>query len=213
MEHTRRFVLGALAGLPLALWGWTRSGAGSAWAVSGRWGVRRATMADAALLAHIFNAHLETAVCPYADRTSSWTAERAREFLDLYTGALIVELASIPVGFAGLIDYTSPETTSAIDQNGEPPISVLAFDFDGLTPSELVLAAKTLAAAIGRELQRMGFRACRLRLPAEPVFADSDWYRRHMTVRRIRKRRGLPHALELSIDVEGALAHLAAEGL
>ncbi len=213
MEHTRRVILRVLAGIPLGLLGWTRWGAGPARAAVGRWSVRRATKEDTASLARVFNAHLAAGICPYADRTPPWTAERAGQFLDLYTGALVVELDSTPVGFAGLIDYMSPETTSAIAPEGEPPISVLAFDLDHLSSSEVVLAAKTLAAAIGQELQRMGFRFCRLRLPAEPALADSDWYRGHMTVRRVRKRRGLPHALEVSIDVPGALARLAAEGL
>jgi hypothetical protein len=177
-----------------------------------QWRIRRARASDAADLADIFNAHLAAGLCPYADLIDPWTVAKAEEFLSIYDGTLILDRNYVPVGFGSLTDYSDPERRRSILPETEPEVAVVALRFDRLGPGDMLDAAKTLAAAMGRELQRMGFQSCRMRIAAHPLFTANDWYVRHMTVQRTRKRDGIAHALEVSFDVAGGVAALAQEG-
>ncbi len=212
MQTTRRVFLHRLMQFAVAVVGLFSPLHGRA-QVQTSWRIRRARATDAADLVAIFNAHRRAGICPYADEIAAWTLDRARAFLEIYNGTLLLERDGLPVGFAGLIDYSNPTTASAILPDAEPELTVVALDFDELARAEVLPAVKRLAAAMGRELQRMGFNRCRLRLLAQPLFESNAWYTRHMTVLRVRQRDGLDHAVEVSIDVSGCVAELAGEGL
>lgn len=177
------------------------------------WSVRRARAADASELAAIFNAHAAAGICPYSDLIEPWTEETATETLQLHTGTLILDREGIPVAFASLIDYLDPACTSGIAPGAEPTIEIVAFHPDRLSPSELLPAAKRLAVHLGAELRRMGFEACRMRLPAQPILTSNDWYVGHMQVNRVRYRDGVEHAQEVSFNVPAILSELERQGL
>lgn len=174
------------------------------------WRVRRATGADAALVAEIFNAHIKAKVCAFSDRIVPWTVERARAFVGVYNGTLILYRGRMPVGFGALIDYSDPNTVSSIAPGVEPKIPILALRYDQLDDTEALAAGKALTAAMARDLRRMGFDRCRAVIhPRRGLFHH---YPGLMTVRRTVKRKGVAEALEVSFDVRGGLTALAAEG-
>ncbi len=176
------------------------------------WQVRRASPRDAPDLAAVFNAHLKAGICPYSDLVEPWTTEEAASYLSTFNGSQVVARSGIAVAFGALIDYTSPQTTSRLAPDVEPEVGIVALNVERLSGTELVTAAKHLAAALARELTRQGFARCQMRMPAAPVLESNDWYARHRTVLHTRKRDGVDHALEVSFDVDGGLAALSAEG-
>jgi hypothetical protein len=161
---------------------------------------------DAPALEAIFNAHLEVAICPYVDRTKPWTIAYASRYLDTYNGTLLLERGGVAVGFIGFIDYANPATTSSIVQDAAPEISILALDFKRLPTEERLPAAKRLAAAAGRDLQRMGFSRCRAVISARAGF--------HQAIARAMSTRcggTTDEAMEVMWGIE-ALQQLVAEG-
>jgi hypothetical protein len=212
MDSTRRVFLRRLTQLGIAVLGLLsplRLGAQR----QTQWRIRGARASDIADLAVIFNAHLTAGMCPDADQIEPWTPETAGKFLAIYTGTLILDRDGVPVGFGGLIDYSDPSTTSSIIAGAEPEIKVVALRPDLLPPPAMLAAAERLAAAMARELVRMGFSGCQMRIAAWPLFSANEWYTRHMTVRMVRKRDGVDHALDVSFDLAGMLTTLAREGL
>lgn len=209
METTRRVFLHRLTQLALAVVGLFSPLHGRAQAQTS-WRIRRARATDAADLVAIFNAHLTAGLCPYGDQIEPWTIASAVEFLEVHNGTLILEHNRVPVGFAGLLDYTEPTRAQWAAADAEAEIRVFALSFDRLDASEVLQAAKTLGAAVGRELMRMGLSRCRARIRTQPMF--DSWYEAHMEVTGIRARDGAAHALEVSFDISRGVAELAAQG-
>ncbi len=212
MQATRRVFLHRLTQLAIAVVGLFSPLHGRAQAQTS-WRIRRARATDAADLVSIFNAHLTAGMCPDADQIEPWTTETAGKFLAIYDDTLILDRDGAPVGFGGLVDYRDPSATSSIIAGAEPEIKVVALRPDLLPPPAMLAAAERLAAAMARELMRMGFTACQMRIAAWPLFSSNDWYTRHMTVRFVRKRDGVDHALDVSFDLAGLLADLGVEGV
>ncbi len=209
MKTTRRVFL-ALAG-PLVFLLATLGRRRLAWAQPA-WQVRRATPEDAAEVAAVFDAHRQAGLCPYSDLIAPWTSAAAAAYLRVFNGTQLVARDGRLVACGALIDYTNPATPSRLAPGGAPEVGIVALDVGYLTGPELVRAAKHLAAALARELQRQGFARCQMRMPAVAVLGTNEWYIRHRTVLRTRTRDGVDYALEVQFDVEGGLATLAAEG-
>lgn len=55
-----------------------------------------------------------------------WTEEKAADVLGTYTGTRLLPSGGSPVGFVAFIDYTLPETNSAIIPEADPEVAVLA---------------------------------------------------------------------------------------
>lgn len=215
MDAIRRSVLKLVAGAPLVhlvTAHWPRRATASPPPIA----ARRATKADAAALATIFNEHLALAACPYADRIAAWTSQTAEEFIEVHNGTILVlrdkTPVATPVAFGSLIDYADPKTISTLADGAEPEVAVVAISPAHLAPDEMRTAATHLAAAMARELDRMGFTHCRMRFPADGWFGSEDWLERHMVVRRIRTVNGVAQAREVTFDVQTGLAALRAEG-
>ena len=189
-------------------------GPGQTLAQGGIWRVRRARPADAAELARVFNAHLKAGICPYRELIDPWTEEFAAGMLTLHNGTLVLFQNEVAVAFVMLIDFSDPKTHehARIAAGRDPEIRAVALDFERLTAGETVNAAKHLAAAAARELRRMGFEGCRMRLPVQSILGSSEWLETNAKVLRIRDRGGVPHAREVRLDVAQVLASLTSEG-
>jgi hypothetical protein len=174
------------------------------------WTVGTASSGDAPLLVSIFNAHLTGDLCPYSLETPQWTPENAQGFLQLYNGTVILYRDGVAAGFAGLIDYDNPATVSTREPDAVPRIDLFALDPVQLQGDEVVVAAKTLGAEVGRRLQAAGCTTCRARTKMDTIF--DGWYEDHCSLQKVRKKDGIDHAKEVTFDIAAGLAKLAAEG-
>jgi hypothetical protein len=200
-------VLGAWATTTLGLvGGWP---AWPAWAAS-EWSIRRATGADAAALAAIFNTYIAAGGCAFSDRITPWTAAKAAEFLSVWTGTRVLLHNDVPVGFVGFIDYSAPDAVSSIAPGVAPEVKVLALRVDQLSLTEQMEAIKRLAAVLARELARMGFTQCRALIAARGALRSLS--APYMTVERTIARNGNPEALEVTYTMGPVLQDLAAQG-
>lgn len=177
-----------------------------------QWAVRAATVADSEELAAIFNAHTAAGICPYADRVKPWAPADAAGYLLAFTGTRIVERHGKAVGFASVVDYDNPATTSRIEPDHVPEVGVIAFHPGLLAEDEFSEAAKYLAAAVAVQLEAMGFDRCRMRLPAHQIFESDLWFASHMEVRQVRRRNGVQHVRDVTFNVSSGLNALRAQG-
>lgn len=173
------------------------------------WLVRRATAADAAVLRDIFNAQLRAGLCAYPDKIDPWTERKAKAFLRVYTGTILVARDGEPVGFVGYVDFAASDATSSIAPGVDPEIPVLAVNVDLLDPSERAYAAKALAASMARDFVRMGFAGCRALVSATSGFPPLPT--RNAVVVKTHARDGVPYARDVRYDVK-ILDDLAGEG-
>src|SRR5262245_11293144 len=126
------------------------------------WNVSPARLADASELAAIYNSHIQEGKCPYVERASLWTTTRAQQFLADYDATLVIKRNGTPVGFAGLVDYTTLKGRRSIAPGMAPEITVFAVAAARLEAGEQLDAAKRLGAAVVRTLNTMGFQKCEM---------------------------------------------------
>jgi len=177
------------------------------------WSVSPATRADASELAAIYNSHIQEGKCPYVERASPWTTERAQEFLTAYDATLVIRRNGTPVGFAGLVDYTTEKGSLSILPGVAPEITVFAVAASRLPSDEQLVAAKRLGAAVARKLNTMGFEKCEMLIKADPIFESDTWFRSKMAVDRVEKKDGMDYALRVNFDLGPIASGLQAEGL
>jgi hypothetical protein len=177
------------------------------------WTVDSARPGDAQTLARIFNGHLQEGKCPYADRASPWTTDRARQFLSEYDATLIVKRDGTPVGFAGLVDYTTEKGRQSILPGVAPEVTVFAIAASQLSSEEQLMAAKRLSLAGARKLKAMGFDACEMLISADRIFSSDNWFRNRMTVNRVASRDGADYALQVRFVLDPIVSDLQAQGI
>jgi len=212
MHISRRGLISLIGKLSLLLSGFLRPFRVAAQA-GPTWEVRRATSTDLSALPTIYNRQAEEGICPYSDLSGGWTTETATKFYETYDGSLLLLRDGVPVGFAGLIDYEAH--ADLIVPGSRPELSIFSLDFKVIPGAEIVHGAKTLGAAVGRQLLAMGCVECTARVSAGPMFetaGSDDWYESHMNVSRALERDGADHARESTFDVALGLAELEAEG-
>lgn len=175
------------------------------------WSLRRATYDDVADLRDIFNSQRDAGLFPYTDLIAPWTENKAADVLGTYTGTRLLSLGGTPVGFVAFIDYTLPETKSAIVPEADPEVAVLAVCVDQLTHEQRVVAVKRLAVAVSRDLRRQGFDRCEATIHARTGF--QDLFTDHIEEKRVERRAGVPEAKAVRFDLAGIVDDLGAEGL
>jgi hypothetical protein len=167
----------------MGVFGWSRRALAQA-----TWAVSPATESDAPEVARIFNSHIQEGKCPYTERASSWTTERAEQFLADYDATLVIRRNGTPVGFAGLVDYATEKGRRSILPGVAPEITVFAIAAARLDSGEQLIAAKHLGAAVARRLGAMGFQKCEMLIKADPIFSSDTWFRGHMAVDHTEKK-------------------------
>ncbi len=177
------------------------------------WTVSPAATGDAFELAAIFNSHIQEGKCPYVERASPWSTERAQQFLMDYDATLLIKRNGTTVGFAGLVDYTTATGRLSILPGVAPEITVFAIAASRLRHDEQLNAAKRLGAAVARKLNAMGFEKCEMLIKADPIFSSDTWFRRHMTVDHVERKAGADYALRVNLDLASVESGLQAEGL
>jgi hypothetical protein len=177
------------------------------------WAVVPATANDAHEIAAIFNGHVQEGKCPNPERAPHWEDEDAEKFLTTYDATIMITRNGTPVGFAGLVDYTTEKGRRSILPGAIPTLSVFAIADARLGTDEQLPAAKRLAVAVGRKLNAMGFDKCEMLIKADPIFNSDNWFRSNMAIESVERKDGRDHALHVKLDVGPILAALEAEGL
>jgi len=177
------------------------------------WSVAPARLADTSELVAVYNSHIAEGKCPYVERATLWTAERAEQFLADYDATLVIKRNGTPVGFAGLVDYTTEAGRRSILPGVAPEITVFAIAAARLESAEQLVAAKRLGAAVARRLGAMGFPECEMLIKADPIFSSDTWFRSHMAVDRVERKDGIDYALRVKFDLSPIASDLQAEGI
>jgi len=175
------------------------------------WSMRRATYDDLAALRDIFNEQRDAGLFPFTDLIEPWTEEKAADLLNTYTGTLLLSLGGQPVGFVAFVDYTRPETGSAIVPEADPEVQILAVRVGRLSHQERLAAVKRLTVAVCRDLRRQGFRGCEATIHARTGFQNIFGDR--LEVKSVHERSGLAEAKTARFRIVEIIEDFEAEGL
>jgi hypothetical protein len=175
------------------------------------WSMRRATYDDLAALRDIFNEQRNAGLFPFTDLIEPWTEGKAAEVLDTYTGTQLLSLGANPIGFVAFVDYTRPETASAILPEADPEVQILAVRVGQLTREQRIAAVKRLALAVCRDFQRQGFQGCEAMIHARTGF--QDLFADRFDVKNVNERDGVAEAKQVRFRIGEIVADFEAEGL